>query len=370
MTDLAPANAIQVARTTTSQTVAPEIRIIDGADSRSSVAPATGPATTAAGDRKPGFAARVDGRDPRYLALRNFALAITVFTALGYTVLGFEQPWLWPILAVLTAYATELGIESLTAWSERRPPAFRGNGAWGLYTYLLPAHITGLAVNMLIYANDRYWPVAFGVVVAVGQKAVLRAPIKGRMRHFMNPSNFGITVTLLVFGSWVSIAPPYEFTENIADVFRLFVPMLILTAGTVLNAQLTKKIPLIVGWGGSFAIQALLRHYIWGVALWSALAVMTGVAFVLFTNYMITDPGTTPTNGWAQFMFGSSVGVVYGVLMLFNVVYTLFFAVTIVCLVRGLYWWAHFLLGKRRPRVPIIESAPALATPLAEEVAR
>jgi len=35
--------------------------------------------------------------------------------------------------------------------------------------------------------------------------------------------------------------------------------------------------------------------------------VMTGVAFVLFTNYMITDPGTTPMAGRAQFMFGASV---------------------------------------------------------------
>jgi hypothetical protein len=311
----------------------------------------------AVADKRPARPApkRVDRRDPRYLALRNFALAITVFNVLGYTVLGFEQPWLWPVLALVLAYAVEMSVETLTAWSESRRPGFTGNGFWGLYTYLLPAHITALAVNMLLYANDRFWPVAFGVTVAVGQKAILRAPISGRMRHFMNPSNFGITVTLLIFGAWVSIAPPYEFTENIPDLFRIFVPMVILVAGTVLNAQLTKKVPLIVGWVGSFAIQALIRHYVWGVALWSALAVMTGVAFVLFTNYMITDPGTSPTRGWAQFMFGSSVGVVYGVLMLFNVVYTLFFAVTIVCAARGLYWWGRHLRGRARDR----RTAPA-----------
>jgi enediyne biosynthesis protein E5 len=116
--------------------------------------------------------------------------------------------------------------------------------------------------------------------------------------------------------------------------------MVIITAGTLLNAGLTRKIPLIVGWVGAFAIHALLRHYIWDAPLWTGLAVMTGVAFVLFTNYMITDPGTTPTAGRYQFMFGASVGIVYGALMLFNVVYTLFFAVTIVCLARGLFWWA------------------------------
>jgi hypothetical protein len=58
---------------------------------------------------------------------------------------------------------------------------------------------------------------------------------------------------------------------------------------------------------------------------------------------MITDPGTSPSKPLNQFMFGSWVGVVYGVLMVFNVVYTLFFATAIVCGARGLGWWgAHF----------------------------
>jgi hypothetical protein len=273
---------------------------------------------------------------------------MTVFNILGYTLLGFEQPWAWPFFALLTGYTAEISIELISAWAAKRPPAFTGNGWWGLYTFLLPTHITSLAVNMLLYANDRFWPVAFGVVVAVGAKTVLRAPIKGKMRHYMNPSNFGITATLVVFGSWVSISPPYMFTEKVPAVIALVVPMVILIAGTVLNTQLTKKIPLVVGWVGSFVIQALVRHFVWDVALWSALSVITGVAFVLFTLYMITDPGTSPSSGLMQFMFGSSVGIVYGVLMVFNVVYTLFFAVTIVCLARGLYHWGLWLIARSR----------------------
>ena len=82
---------------------------------------------------------------------------------------------------------------------------------------------------------------------------------------------------------------------------------------------------------GAFVIQGFVRHWLWGVQLNTALSVMTGVAFVLFTNYMITDPGTTPTKPRAQFMFGSSVAIVYAILMEFNIVYTLFFATAIVC---------------------------------------
>jgi hypothetical protein len=307
---------------------------------------------------------RVDAADPRYKALRNFAISMSIFNILGYTVLGFEQPWTWPIFALAVGYSAEIAIELIAAWAQRRRPAFRGHGAWGIYTFLLPTHITALAANMLLYANDLFWPIAFAVVVAIGQKAVLQAPIKGRMRHFMNPSNFGITITLLAF-SWVNVAPPYHFTEHVPDVIRIMVPVIIITAGTVLNAVLTKKVALIMGWMGSFVIQALVRHFVWDVALWAALGPMTGVAFILFTNYMVTDPGTTPASFRAQFMFGSSVGVVYGVLMTFNIVYTLFFAVTIVCLARGLFWWGKWLLDRRRTSsAPAVTAASGTLAPI------
>jgi hypothetical protein len=154
-------------------------------------------------------------------------------------------------------------------------------------------------------------------------------------------------MALVSFGSWISIAPPYQFTEHANTYFRIMIPVIIITAGTVINAMLTQRVPLIVGWLGGFAIQAFLRAWIWDVALFSALSVMTGVAFILFTNYMITDPGTTPTKPRNQFMFGSAVAMTYGVLMLFNVVYTLFFAVVVVCGVRGLGWWVADWRRKR-----------------------
>lgn len=297
----------------------------------------TAGSTTAGG--LPSSAKAKRPRDPRYIALRNFALSITVFNIFGYTLLGFEQPWLWPFAAVATAYATEMSLELISAWAYKRKPRFMGNGPRGVYEFLLPSHITALAVNMLIYANNQWWPVMFGVMVGVSGKYILQAPIYGKMRHYMNPSNLGISATLIVFSTWVSIAPPYEFTEWANTYFKLMIPLIVITAGTVLNATLTKKVPLIVGWMGAFAIQAFVRHWIWDVQLFSALGVMTGAAFVLFTNYMITDPGTSPLKPRAQFMFGSAVGVVYGILMALNIVDTLFFATAIVCGFRGLGWW-------------------------------
>jgi hypothetical protein len=303
--------------------------------------------------------------DPRYLALRNFAISLTVFNILGYTLLGFEQPWLWPFLALATGYSTEVLLELVSCWAEKRRPKFLGGGPKGVLVFLLPSHITSLAVNMLLYANDQWWPIMFGVMVGVGGKYILKAPIAGRMRHYMNPSNLGITVTLLAFSRWVSISPPYQFTEYASTEFRILLPLLIATAGTVINSVLTKRVMLIMGWVGGFAIQSVLRHLIWHAPLYSALAMMSGVAFVLFTNYMITDPGTTPSKGRAQFIFGASVAVVYGVMMLFNIVYTLFFATTLVCGLRGLGWWAAHLLSSRKAAraagTPAQQTSPATA---------
>ena len=286
--------------------------------------------------------------DPRYLALRNFAISISAFNVFGYTLLGFEQPWLFALFAVITAYTTEITFETISAWAYKRRPEYRGKGPRGVYEFLLPAHITALAVNMLLYTNNQFWPIMFGVILAVSAKYVLRAPINGRMRHFMNPSNFGISVCLLLFARWLSISPPYMFSEWASSYFRLFIPIVILVSGTVLNTMLTKRVALIVGWMGGFFIQAFVRHWLWGVQLNTALSVMTGIAFILFTNYMITDPGTSPTRPRAQFMFGSSVAFVYAVLMQFNIVYTLFFATSIVCAFRGLGWWGAYWMKRRR----------------------
>ncbi|MFJ5228482.1 enediyne biosynthesis protein [Kitasatospora sp. NPDC088391] len=297
-------------------------------------------------------------RDPRYLALRNFAISMSVFNIFGYTLLGFEQPWLWPLICAPFGYTVEIVLEMISAWAQQRAPRFRGNGVRGLYEFLLPSHITALAANMLLYANDRLLPILLAVFIGVAAKHVLQAPVYGRMRHFMNPSNFGITMALVLFGSWVSIAPPYEFTENANTFFRIGIPLIITTAGTVINAMLTKRVPLIVGWLGGFVIQALLRHWIWDVAIFSALGPMSGVAFVLYTNYMITDPGTTPSKPRNQFMFGSSVAMVYGVLMLFNVVYTLFFATTLVCGLRGAGWWVAHFRAKRKQADGGVQALP------------
>ena len=169
----------------------------------------------------------------RLTALRRFATTITILNVVGHIYLGFEQSWAQPLVALATTYSMELLLELIDARTNRRPLAFAG-GMRNLVDFLLPAHITGLSIAMLLWANDQLWPFAFAAAVATGSKAILRVPIGKSTRHFLNPSNLGITMTLILL-PWVGFAPPYEFTENLTGVGYWILPGLIIVLGTMVN---------------------------------------------------------------------------------------------------------------------------------------
>lgn len=159
-------------------------------------------------------------------------------------------------------------------------------------------------------------------------------------RHYLNPSNFGIVATLLLF-PWVGIAGPYQFTENLGSIGDWVLPMVIICTGSFLNTWYTRRIPLALAWVGAFALQAIVSSLI----LWfstgfcpmaARLSAMTGVTFVLFTFYMVTDPATTPERPGAQVAFGAAVALVYSLLVMSHIVFGLFVALVIVCVARGL----------------------------------
>ena len=278
----------------------------------------------------------------REAGLLRFALAITILNILGHTLLGFEQAWAHPVVALLAAYGTELVLEAADAWAQGRRAAFRGS-AGAVFRFLLSAHITGLAVSMLLYANQRYWVVTFAAATAIASKRLFRVrvaqpgtpPGRHPTRHVFNPSNFGIVVTLLLFPS-VGIAPPYQFTENVRGPLDLILPAIIVASGTLINLKFTGRMPLILSWLAAFAIQALVRSGVYHLPWLADLTPMTGLAFVLFTFYMVTDPGTTPSRPRAQVIFGTSTALVYGLLVVEHVAFGLFFALAVVCAARGL----------------------------------
>lgn len=289
--------------------------------------------------------------------LRRFAIAITVFNLLGHFWFGFEQSWAQLFVSLGAAYSAELGLELLDARANRRRPAYAG-GLVPFVNFLLSAHITGLAVAMLLYANDRLWVIAFATIAAIASKSIFRAPAGKSTRHLFNPSNLGITLTLLLF-PWVGIAPPYHFTENLPPAGRWILPAIIIVSGSFLNWRFTTKLPLIVSWISCFFLQALFRHWFFDASLTGALLPLTGIAFIVFTFYMLTDPGTTPAKPLPQIAFGAAVAMTYCTLMLLHIVFGLFFALTAVCAVRGFSLYAVAL--RRQPAPAAVKVEEALA---------
>lgn len=268
----------------------------------------------------------------RRKALLRFAISISLLTLVGHLVLGFEQMPLVPLVTLPTAYVVNLVLETADAWAFRRPAGYRG-GPRSLMYFLLPAHIAALACSMLIYA-DNLLPYVFATTLAVSSKYVLRIPVKGRMKHFLNPSNGGIAIALLLLPQ-VGFTPPYMFLNNTDGPVDVLIPIGVLMAGTMLNAKLTRKTPLILAWVGGYVLQAVVRAVFLGDNVIAALQMTTGVAFILFTNYMITDPSTTPVTRRGQIVFGFATAAVYGVLVSLGVSYAIFFALSLVCLGRG-----------------------------------
>jgi hypothetical protein len=151
----------------------------------------------------------------RLFALWYFTTLMMVWNILGHTVLGFEQSWATPVVAVVTAIVVSMFLDWVDALATHRQLRFTG-GIGNFLNFLPACLIPGFACGMLLHANERLWPVVFAVVLSMGSKLMLRAPVGGgHSQHVFNPSNFGVGMTLVLFPD-VSFAPPYHFTENLA----------------------------------------------------------------------------------------------------------------------------------------------------------
>lgn len=270
-------------------------------------------------------------------ALRRFAVGITVMTVLGHLWFGFEQSYAQPLVALATGYGMQLVLEVLGAWSEQRRPRFAG-GVSDAVDFFLSAHISSLSVVMLLYYNDSLWAVAFAAAVAIGSKAIFRAPVPEGTRHFFNPSNFAISATLLLFPS-VGLAMPWQFTVPFGAFGDWAVPAIVVCLGCFINGLYNKRLPLVAGFLVGFVVQLAVRAFAFQTPWLAMVAVVTGPPVLIYLFFMLPDPATTPEGAWGQLAFGFSVALVYLLLVALQAPFGLFFALTIVCGLRGLWMY-------------------------------
>lgn len=288
--------------------------------------------------------------DLRLAGLRRFAITISVLNILGHIVLGFESSWAQMFVALGTAYLTEIALEVADAWANERPCRFSGGG-WKLVDFLLPAHIAGLAVSMLLYTGELLLPFVFASAVAIASKALFTARVDNSKRHFLNPSNTGIAVTVLLFPS-LSPIMPWQFTEGLSGGLARAFPVLVVCLGIFMNWRYSRRLPLVLAWVVAFALQGELRCLMNDLPLIVGLVPMTGVGFILFTFYMVTDPGSTPNDWREQVVFGAAIALVYSLLVLTHIAYGFYYALFIVCITRGLV--LHFRAARSNAYSPAL----------------
>jgi hypothetical protein len=274
-------------------------------------------------------------RDPR-MGLKTSATFATIFTILGHAVFGFEQSWAQVFVALASGYSCAFLFEWVDAKANNREPEFKGGGFGKVVNFLLAPHMTSITISFLIYVNQRMWMMALTVAIAIGSKYVLRVRQNGRMRHFMNPSNFAVAVVLYVFQGTAGMLP-WGYTVDLHGAWDWIVPAIIVMLGTRLNIMFTGRIPTILSWLTSFVLFGGLRSWYLGYPFLGQLVVLTGIPMVLFTLYMITDPQTSPSKLSSQIVFGSGIAFAYSVLLMSHVQYTMFYSVAAVCMIRGMW---------------------------------
>src|SRR4030095_6563257 len=118
----------------------------------------------------------------RLFALWYFTILMIVWNVVGHTVLGFEQSWATPLTAIATAIAVSMLLDWVDARATNRELRF--TGSFGNFLNFLPAClIPGFACGMLLYADERLWPVVFAVVLSIGSQLIFCAPVGAGRTH-------------------------------------------------------------------------------------------------------------------------------------------------------------------------------------------
>jgi hypothetical protein len=295
----------------------------------------------------------------RLLALWYFTILMIVWNILGHTYLGFEQSHAATVAGIGSAIFFQFFLEWVDARAKNRD--VRWAGGWANFLNALPAAlIPGFACSMLLYPNERLWPIVFAVALSIGSKVLIRAPVgEGRTQHVFNPSNFGVALTLVLFPQ-VGFAPPYHFTANVTGVWDWILPGIILFSGVMIHGFFTGRLPLVAAWLAGFALQGEIRAHVFGFPPLVPLMPMTSAAFIVFTLYMVPDPATTPLKPWRQAAFGFAVAMVYGIIQMLHLVFGLFFALLAVAAIRGISLHLYDALQSRGPApagIPAAQSA-------------
>lgn len=208
--------------------------------------------------------------DPKYLIV----ILITLVLAVG--------EWRFAILGGYWRLATTLGVciatELVFSWFVR-----------GKVANLQSAYVSGISMSLLTKPiPGLVWPFALGGFLAIASKYALTY----RGRHLWNPTNFAICLLLLLAPESVAVLSHQWGNEFATNAVIWAFGLVIATQARVVHITLT--------YVACFIALAWLRTAIFGGALGTEIAPLTGPMYQLFVFFMVTDPRTVVPGKPAQ----------------------------------------------------------------------
>lgn len=225
-------------------------------------------------------------------------LLITVILALGdasASVLESLPAPAWLVEAtggIVTAYSPTFLTIGVTILTELLVARF----FYGTWPNLTSAYITGISAGILIKSNE-LWPFVLCGMVSITSKYVLR--VAGR--HLWNPTNFGVTMMLL-------LAADHTASLTVQAGNNGWAVAIIWTLGAMIMYRLGRfHIPF--AFIAAFVPLSFLRSAVTGDPWQTEIAPMTSPMFQLYIFFMITDPPTTTRARWSQILVAVLVAV-------------------------------------------------------------
>src|SRR6184192_1706426 len=224
--------------------------------------------------------ARLGGLDPRY----PVSFLITLILVLGEARYGILGGYDRLATALGVCVATELAL----SWWLR-----------GGFANVASAYITGISLALLIKPPAHLlWPFALGGFLAIASKYVLQF----RGRHLWNPSNFAISLLVVVAPASVAVLSQQWGNDLATNAVIWCFGLLIASRVRMLHVTLA--------YVACFVALAGMRSMITGGPLLAEIAPLTGPMYQLFVFFMITDPKTTVSSVRGRIVVAAAVALV------------------------------------------------------------
>ena len=218
--------------------------------------------------------------DPRY----PVSFLITLILVVGEARYGILGGYDRLVAALGVSTATEL---VLSRW-------LRGRVA-----NVQSAYITGISLALLIKPPAHLlWPFALGGFLAIASKYVLQF----RGRHLWNPSNFAISLLVVVAPASVAVLSQQWGNDLATNAVIWCFGLLIASRVRMLHVTLA--------YVACFVALAGMRSMITGGPLLAEIAPLTGPMYQLFVFFMITDPKTTVGSVRGRVVVAAAVALV------------------------------------------------------------